>query len=246
MAKHEQILLTDADCLPNSDTWGVKMLKNVCNNEDIVLGISHYFHKKGFLNFFIRYETLNTMLNYLTFALSGMPYMGVGRNLSYSKSTFFKSNGFDDIEGIVGGDDDLLIQKISKNNKVNICIEKDAICYSKPETKLLSYLKQKKRHLSVGKKYKQKFKVLLSLDLASNILFYVLFLFFMINDKLSTLLFIIFLCKLIISSIITYSAKIKTHAKISFLEIAVMDFLNSFITSILGMYSILAKNKRWN
>jgi len=245
MAKYDCVLLTDADCLPSSPQWAKKMVSQQSDEKEIVLGISHYTYKKGFLNLIIRYETLQTMISYLGFALVGMPYMGVGRNLCYTKTAFIKAEGFSGIEKIVGGDDDLLIQKIAKK-KVAICIDKEAICCSKPKKKLSSYLKQKKRHLSVGRYYLPKFKFLLALEASSNMFFYGLFLFFIINDNLSMIVFTVFLSKLITASFFSYKIKIRVHAKISLLEILVMDFFHSFITTTLGVYSVLVKHKKWS
>jgi hypothetical protein len=33
-------------------------------------------------------------MQYMGFAIKGKPYMGVGRNLAYKKSLFFKNKGF--------------------------------------------------------------------------------------------------------------------------------------------------------
>ena len=59
----------------------------------MVLGYSGYQKRPGFLNMLIRYETLLTAIMYLSSGLSGQPYMGVGRNLSYRKSYFQQIGG---------------------------------------------------------------------------------------------------------------------------------------------------------
>ena len=55
-AKHEHLLLTDADCLPNSKNWAMQMCSNF-NSADIVLGYGGYEKKKGLLNKLIRFDT---------------------------------------------------------------------------------------------------------------------------------------------------------------------------------------------
>ncbi|WP_225975069.1 glycosyltransferase [Anseongella ginsenosidimutans] len=88
-AAHELLLFTDADCRPLSPFWIKNMQRGYAHaGTEIVLGASPYEKRKGLLNAFIRYETFYTAINYLSFALAGMPYMGVGRNLSYKKSLF--------------------------------------------------------------------------------------------------------------------------------------------------------------
>ena len=80
-AKHEYLLLTDADCLPNSKNWAMQMCSNF-NSADIVLGYGGYEKKKGLLNKLIRFDTFNVAQQYLSYALAGQTYMGVGRNMA--------------------------------------------------------------------------------------------------------------------------------------------------------------------
>ncbi|MEJ7691759.1 glycosyltransferase, partial [Daejeonella sp.] len=92
-SKNENMIFTDADCRPASNRWLSRMQRLFNNNTDIVLGYSPYESSGGLLNKIIRFETFSTALNYISFALEGMPYMGVGRNLAYKKSLFFKGKG---------------------------------------------------------------------------------------------------------------------------------------------------------
>ncbi len=87
-AKHEYLLLTDADCIPSSKNWLSKMVSNF-EKKQIVLGYGAYKKEKGLLNAMIRFDGFNVALQYFSFALASLPYMGVGRNLAYKKSVFF-------------------------------------------------------------------------------------------------------------------------------------------------------------
>jgi hypothetical protein len=60
------------------------------NGVEVVLGYGAYHKKPVLLNKIIRFETFQSALQYLSFALAGLPYMGVGRNLSYKKGLFFQ------------------------------------------------------------------------------------------------------------------------------------------------------------
>jgi cellulose synthase/poly-beta-1,6-N-acetylglucosamine synthase-like glycosyltransferase len=110
-AANEIILLTDADCLPLTDFWIESMAACYQENTDVVLGYSPYQSLPGLLNSLIRFETFYTCVQYMSFSMAGFPYMAVGRNYSYSKEYFKKVNGYEGIENLTGGDDDLLIQK---------------------------------------------------------------------------------------------------------------------------------------
>jgi hypothetical protein len=87
-AKYEWLVFTDADCYPKSNQWLRKLASKCDEKTEIILGYSPYRKENGLLNDFIRYETFMTAVIYGTFTLSGMPYMGVGRNMAYKKSTF--------------------------------------------------------------------------------------------------------------------------------------------------------------
>src|SRR5439155_1890108 len=125
-AKHEILLLTDADCVPASEFWLQKMQDAYHDGIEVVLGYGAYNKKPGILNKLIRFETFHSALQYMSYALAGMPYMGVGRNLSYRKNIFFKNKGFSSINQIPGGDDDLFINKVSNKRNVAIVIEPEA------------------------------------------------------------------------------------------------------------------------
>ena len=63
-------------------------------DKEIVLGYSRYKRKNSFLNLFIRWETFYSAMQYFSYSIIGKTYMGVGRNLAYRKSLFFKVKGF--------------------------------------------------------------------------------------------------------------------------------------------------------
>jgi cellulose synthase/poly-beta-1,6-N-acetylglucosamine synthase-like glycosyltransferase len=94
-AKNDLILLTDADCKPVDKNWIRSMQQQFSNpNVKIVLGYGGYQVTKGFLNKLIQFDTLMIALQYFSFAKTGIPYMGVGRNLAYRKSLFIEKKGF--------------------------------------------------------------------------------------------------------------------------------------------------------
>jgi glycosyltransferase involved in cell wall biosynthesis len=95
-AKHEIVLLTDADCMPATENWMFTMQDAYNETTEIVLGYGAYKKKKGLLNKLIRFETFHTALQYFSYALAGIPYMGVGRNLSYKRDVFKKQRLFCD------------------------------------------------------------------------------------------------------------------------------------------------------
>ena len=174
-AKHEILLLTDADCVPSSEFWMQKMQDGYDNGIEIILGYSAYHKKKGILNKLIRFETFHSGIQYLSYALSGMPYMGVGRNLSYKRDVFLRNKGFSSINHIPSGDDDLFINKVATAKNTRIVIDQDAVTLSEPKKTWGEWVRQKTRHFSTAKYYKPKHKFLLGLYTISQFLFYPLF-----------------------------------------------------------------------
>ncbi len=171
-AKHEVLLLTDADCVPSSENWIQKMQEGYHRNIEIVLGYGAYHKTTGILNKFIRFETFHTALQYLSYALAGVPYMGVGRNLSYKKDLFLRNKGFSSINHIPSGDDDLFINKVATKKNTAVIIDPDAVTRSVPRTTWGSWLKQKSRHYTTAKYYKSKHKILLGLYFVTQFIFY--------------------------------------------------------------------------
>lgn len=171
-AKYEIVLLTDADCVPASEFWIDKMQETYDDDTEIVLGYGAYIKKNGFLNKLVRWETFHTALQYFSYALAGKPYMGVGRNLSYKKTVFFRHKGFSAHNNIPSGDDDLFINMAATKKNTKINIDKDAFTLSEPVNTWSQWMRQKTRHYSTGKYYKPIHKFLLGLYALSHFLFF--------------------------------------------------------------------------
>lgn len=221
-AKHEIVLLTDADCVPASESWIEKMQEGYSDGTEIVLGYGALHKKKGFFNKMVRWEAFHTALQYFSYAIAGLPYMGVGRNLSYKKSVFFRHKGFSSHNHVPGGDDDLFINKAATKKNTNIVIDKDAFTLSQPATSWKHWRKQKARHYTTSKYYKGIHKFLLGLYAFSHFLFYPLFII--------TLLFvswkiglIIFGVRFVLQAIVLFNAASKLNEKDLFPWFLILD-----------------------
>lgn len=175
-AKHEVLLLTDADCLPASDLWIQKMQEGYNENIEIVLGYGAFKKKPGMLNKLIRFEGFHTAMQYFSYTLAGRAYMGVGRNLSYKRDLFIRSKGFSSIYQVPGGDDDLFINMVADEKNTAIIIDKDAFTITEPQTTWKAWRKQKFRHYTTSKYYKPEHKSWLGLYSLSHSMMYVMLL----------------------------------------------------------------------
>ncbi|GCD76989.1 glycosyl transferase family 2 [Thermaurantimonas aggregans] len=162
-AKHDIVLLTDADCAPASEYWVQHMMKGYTDpSVEIVLGYGRYQNEKGLLNLIIRMETLHTAWQYLTAAWAGWPFMGVGRNLSYRKELFFKNKGFYKHMHIASGDDDLFINEVATRQNTQVVIHPEAVTVSIPKKTWAEYIYQRRRHFSTSSHYRTGSKIFLA------------------------------------------------------------------------------------
>lgn len=173
-AKYDTLVFTDADCRPASKNWLYKVAEAYGNNKSIVLGIGKYEYEKGLLNKFIRFDTLHIAMQYLGAAISGMPYMGVGRNLSYSKQLYFMSKGFANHMHIKSGDDDLFVNELATSNNVGVALHPDSVTLSQPKKTFAEWSFQKRRHLTSSPLYKIRDKIFLTLQPVSLFVFILL------------------------------------------------------------------------
>lgn len=174
-ATHEYLLFTDADCFPNSDNWISEMSQQFTANKSIVLGYGAYRAiKNSWLNKLIRFETLMTALQYVSYANIGLPYMGVGRNLAYTKSLFFDNNGFANHLHLKSGDDDLFVNQNATKENCAISLHPDSFTISEPKITFKDWVNQKRRHVSTAKQYKPIHQFLLGLYYSSQLLFWAL------------------------------------------------------------------------
>jgi biofilm PGA synthesis N-glycosyltransferase PgaC len=152
-AQYEHLVFTDADCFPASKDWLTQIIENFDDKTDIVLGYGAYSNNKGFINKMIRMDTLRIGLQYLSLALAGMPYMGIGRNLAYRKSFFMKEKGFSPHSQIPSGDDDLFVNKSATKYNIRIAANKNCVTFSEPKKNLKEWMQQKRRHISTSGHY---------------------------------------------------------------------------------------------
>lgn len=244
-AHHDLLLLTDADCLIPSSNWINSMQEAFQEQTQIVLGYAPYKSEKGFLNKLIRFDAFMAALHYLSFALLRVPYMGVGRNLAYSKSLFYQKKGFINHYQINSGDDDLFINQAATKTNTRICINPESFTYSIPEKQFGAWVKQKKRHLSTSGLYKVKHRLLLMFYPISLFVFYtVSIVLFSINSWL-IVVSIIFLLRLLSFLLIQKSALQKLKEQKLLLISPILELLLYASQGFVMALNIFNKQNKW-
>ncbi len=245
-AKYDYVLLTDADCRPESENWLKEMsLGFTSEKKKFVIGYSQYFEEKGLLNNFIRYETMLTAIQYFGIGLLGNPFMGVGRNIAYRKSFFLDNNGFGKFQGVVGGDDDLLVNQYAKRKNTSFLLSPESTIYSIPKKTFSEFRIQKTRHLSVGKYYKGADRLFLGLLSMSKIIFW--FSFIAVIVSVFQTYFVLGGFLLVMVSLLTalLSLKKKTGDKSQIWMLPFLDFLFIFYYISTGLKVMFTKKVRW-
>ena len=246
-ASHEWLVFTDADCKIKSDQWLNRLQENFSENKEIVLGYGGYARRKGLLNAYIRYDTLFIAMQYLGFALSGMPYMGVGRNLAYRKSLFFRNKGFASHYGILSGDDDLFVNETANKSNTVVEFHPQSHTVSVPKQSWRMWSQQKKRHFSTAKHYRDSNIFWLGLEPFSRFLFYLLF-----GVLLGLNIFTIFVLgafgfRFISQMVIVKLTMIRFKEKGSLLAWIIFDIISMFINFSIYLSGVFSRSKklRW-
>lgn len=152
-AKHEVILVTDADCRPGSK-W-VDQVSAVFHVDCVaVIGFSPVISRSESLSKILAIDSLAVATLGLAGAGWRKPFLTTGRNFAYRKSAFAQAGGFTGFEHELSGDDDLLLQRLAPLGEVEFALSASAhvVSLGGPEN-MRAWLRQKRRHISASKKY---------------------------------------------------------------------------------------------
>ncbi len=244
-AKNEILILSDADCRPASENWIKTSVEALCEKA-VLLSYGPYFQEKGLLNAFIRYETAMTALQYFSFALMGLPYMGVGRNLCYRKSIFEKNGGFKSHETVNSGDDDLFINEVANGSNTAICVDYENFNYSEPKHTWSSFVRQKTRHLTTGKHYRWYHQLLLIAWAGSHAWHYFSGLVILLIFGNATLFFWGFGLRFLVMIFLIYLTLKKLRELSLMIYLPMLDALLAIYYAVAAPISLfIAKTKQW-
>ena len=241
-ATKEWILLTDADCIVPKK-WA-KTMFSYTENHKIVLGYAPLNKSNTLVGKFARYETYYTALQYLSFALAGRPYMGVGRNLLYNRSIFNNAGGFDSHTDIASGDDDLLINYASNSENTKICLDPDSFVYSPGKETLRSFIRQKTRHLSSSHRYKWTDKILLGISSSTQIGLYITAFILLFSQSISWLMLLP--AYWILMLIVQYPICKKLHTMDLWLLYPWYDITMTLYYIIMIPFTFIKKQNTWS
>jgi len=245
-AKHDWVLLTDADCKPGSNQWIYYMQRNFTGDNKIVLGYGGYRRRRGLVNLVSRYETFFTALQYFGMTLAGHPYMGTGRNLAYRRSLFFENKGFAAHYELASGDDDLFINEVARKDNTAIEIRPESFTWSDAEKTWKDWYYQKKRHLTTGPRYRFASKLVVGLELMSRMLFYPAFIVLVASQALTAYVLGFFIFRMLLTGVIIKLGMGRLHEKYLLLPSPLLDFALPWVHLFMVFSNYVAtKRARW-
>lgn len=245
-AQYEWIAVSDADCRPDSTDWLRYISEPLYRGKKIVLGYSPYKYDIGFLNLLIRYETFYTAMQYLSFTHIGLPYMGVGRNMAFTKSIFYQAAQFFSNDLPISGDDDLLVQKVADDNNTALVFHPKAHLISTPKYSYREWVFQKLRHYSAGHYYTTKMKWILGGLYISTFINSLMLLYFFLDENFHPVIVCTLALKFFILNCIAYLFKRKIKSCGAWKWTGFLDFLLPYLLITLGFISFFYKrNLKW-
>ncbi|HRH67248.1 MAG TPA: glycosyltransferase [Bacteroidia bacterium] len=244
-ASNDILLMTDADCIPASKNWLTRMQSQFSGETEIVLGYGSYQKKPGFLNKLIRFDTFLIAMQYMGFALGGNAYMGVGRNLAYSKKLFFRNKGFAKHNHIFSGDDDLFVNENANRDNTKIEVDESAFTLSEPKTTFGSWFKQKRRHMSTGRHYKGVHQFQLFLISVSGLFFYLLLIALFSLRFEWRILVSLYLLLLLLKLPVLWKSAVRFHEKDLIFLFPILEPLHSFLQPVIYISNMFTKQKAW-
>ena len=161
----ELIVTTDADC-----SMGPKWLKTIVScfesgNYKLVSSPVIFFEEKNLFEELQSLEFLFLISLGASGIGNGMPTTCNGANLAYRRDVFLGLNGFQGIDNLASGDDELFMHKVALAYPEGIafCKSRDAIVYTHAKPNLSEFIQQRKRWASKSTSYKNKWLVALGI-----------------------------------------------------------------------------------
>lgn len=171
-AEHEHVVFTDANCRPSSRYWLQHIGAAFESGRKIILGYVPLPSKNGFASALIRFGHFWRSVNYLSYALRGNAYMGLGQNMAYEKSLFFEGKGFASHIHVRSGYDELFVNQHASRRNTAISIHKEAHVWKPMPASLSEHLTERKFRQQAVALYRPRHRRMLRIQAISAVFFY--------------------------------------------------------------------------
>jgi cellulose synthase/poly-beta-1,6-N-acetylglucosamine synthase-like glycosyltransferase len=160
-ARGQIIVTTDADCI-YSEQWLHTLMLTFDSLTGFISGPVEFQSNSSLFSEFQKLEFAGLVLSGAGLIGAGHPTICNAANIAYRKKVFDEVGGFKDQMNLSSGDDELLIQKISKDTDfiVKFCSDKNSIVKTAANKTIGDFYQQRKRWASKGLFYRDKSLVL--------------------------------------------------------------------------------------
>jgi len=152
---NEIILQTDADCTFNSE-WVQTMAFSFVNpTMGFISGPAPIRFENPFYDQFAIMDSMSIDAVSAATIKHGIALSCTGRNIAFRKTAFIEIGGYDEIQDLISGDDDLLMQKMSLSKKwaIDFMCNENAIVNSPAPNTIEELIYQRLRFASRGLNY---------------------------------------------------------------------------------------------
>ena len=220
LSKYGNILITDADCIPETN-WLRRFNDKFINEYDFIIGIAPFIQKKLLINNISCYENFRSTLLTIWTSFMGIPFTASARNLGFKKKSFEEIGRYENTTDTLSGDDDLLLREAAKNKmKVGVLTSKDSFVYSETKQTFKEYFIQRARHTQTSLHYS--FKQILFLFGWHT--FNILFLFSPLLVFINLIFILPFFVKLLVDLLFSILFQDKLNYQFSLVETFYLQF----------------------
>ncbi len=249
-AKHDIVMLTNANCAPEGSDWLTYMMRNFVEGVDIVAGYAYIDGEGQRKRRYVAYDRLMFTLRYISYILLHKTYMAEGYNLAYRKDLFFRNKGFSKHLNLHYGDDDLFINEVATADNTRIELSPESRMVIHYENNFKAWRELKLRYDFTAAYLKTDSKFVFGFERMTVYLFYISIVLFFVyglyyNLLFSAVSFLFWLLRFIVQvTIYRKSAKRLSSNKLFFL-LPVFDLLQSVINLYYKIIGICSKSKNF-
>ena len=243
-AKFSTILLSDPACRPESKNWVSEMVSGFRHQTEIVIGYSTYLTESK-INRWLRFTAFHDALFYLSMAISGKAFKGIGKNLSYSRDLFYRHKGFSSHYAISAGDDELFVNRAARKANTEVRVSPQSRVLHVRPVSFLKWIQLERTRLRIRRMFRTRHKVLLRIFSVSALSFYGLFAALLATGAPLIAVFGVLALRLI-SQIIIYSKVLKKLSESRLLLLSPLFEIFIIIADFLLWISIIfSPAKKW-
>jgi glycosyltransferase involved in cell wall biosynthesis len=243
-AMNDLILLSEPTCRPENNYWISEMVSAYLPNTEMVLGFSSFATKSG-INKWLRFTAFYDALFYLSMALSGFPFKGIGRNLSYSRNLFYRNKGFSSHYVISYGDDELFVNKTATKKNTRIKISTNSRVIYNKKLSFVNWLATEKIRLRIRRSFKLHHRILIRGFSLTSFLFYGLLITALLFHAPWMVITAIFALRFISQIIVFGFAQKRLQEKKLLLLSPVFEILLILLDFLIWISLLFNRNKKW-